>query len=839
MRRSSTVTLVVMAALLLAPFSQVRAGILLPGANTRITDAGQLEAWVGEPDVAAQGAVLYATWRDARRTDSQVEADIVFAKSTDGGATWSANKTVSNNQYVGFTNNPSLSVSPDGTIWTAWGLDACYDITITCGGSELNNDVRAAWSFDGGTTWSEGTLWNGTSAGIGDSVAQRPEIAAQDDRVYTVVHDPTFNVSGDLTGFNVVVHVITRSGTSLSSGFVLLTPGGGTGRLNLVGGPLTALAVRGTTVCVAWEDQRDAASVYGSCSTNRGVSFPAATRWSTNGADTEPRLAFAPDGRLVLAYKDLDKKDVLVRTSTDSGATWGAARAATAIGSAYTFAYDLAVGADGQFVLPIAMGALSTADETDLEVVTSIDGGLTFAQAGPLEAGAEQFLSISTQSRVAVATTGDAAATRAHIVWADDRGDALATQYLIWSADAALDSLPPTTPANVRASGGDTSILVQWDAATDATGVAGYDVQRAATPGGPFSRINARPVTQLFFRDVGLAAGSYSYRVVAIDGTGNAGLPSAVVSAAATVGGAVSGLNGMLAYDTPGAVGVRALTAGVPGAEATLAGMSSPAYSTDGLKLYWRGSPAGTVYAGDNSGGGAQAVFNDAQTIGVFDLPSDVNLIAGVFQDDFNGACVPFEARLVRNAPRATLVTTSNTNVEGIAVSPDGRWVAYTNRLYCTVLGTTQYDSNRLCLIDALAAVFKETCLPPANVRGTDFGNAGNLLVFSADYSGQNEIWRVSVDGTGGLYNYAQLTRGAAGQLALYPRVSSDGNWVAFLRDVDSGAGQDLRVFVVRADGDSVRGLGFAAQSIVWSGGGPVAPIVGLDRRLYLPTLRR
>ncbi len=839
MRRSSSLTLAVLAALSLAPLGQAQAGILLPGANARITDAGQLDAWVGEPDVAALGLTLYATWRDARRTDSRTEADIVFAKSTDGGASWSANTIVSNSQYVGFTNNPSISVSPDGTIWIAWGLDACYDVSITCGGSELNNDVRAAWSYDGGTTWAEGTLWNGSPAGIGDSVTQRPEIAAQDDRIYTVVHDPTFNVGGDLIGFNVVVHEITRAGTSLTSGFVLLTPGGATGRLNTVGGPLTALAVRGNTVCVAWEDQRDAASIYGACSTNRGVSFPAAARWSTNGADTEPRLAFAPDGRLVLSYKDLDKKDVFVRTSTDAGSTWSAAHPATAVGSAYTFAYDLTVGPDNQIVVPIAVGALSTADETDLEVATSIDGGLTFAQAGPLEAGPEPFLSISTQSRLAVATTGDAAAARAHIVWADDRGDPLGTQYLIWSADAALDSLAPSTPTNPRATGGDTSILVQWDAATDANGVAAYDVQRAPTPGGSFSRINARPVTQLFFRDVGLTAGSYAYRVVAIDGTGNASAPSAAVSATVTVGGPVSGLNGVLAYDTAGGVGVRTLTSGVPGVEATLAGMSYPNYSTDGLTLYLRGNPTGTVYAGDRSGGGAKAVFSDAQTIGVFDLPVDVNIIAGVFQDDFNGACVPFEARLVRNTPRSTLVTTSNTNVEGIAVSPDGRWVAYTNRLYCTVPGTTQYDSNRLCVIDAPVAVFKETCLPPANVRGTDFGNAGNLLVFSADYSGQNEIWRASIDGSGVLYNYAQLTRGAAGQPALYPRVSSDGNWVAFLRDVDPGAGQDLRVCVVRVDGDSVRGLGFAAQSIVWSGGGPAAPIVGLDRRLYLPSLRR
>ncbi len=836
MHRLQWMTAVLLAALILSPFGHAQAGVILTAGNTRVTDSGQLDAWVGEPDIAQQGGTLYATWRDSRRTDSEVEADIVFAKSNDGGATWSANKIVSNSQYVGFTNNPTISASPDGTLWIAWGLDACYDIDITCGGGELSNDVRAAWSFDGGTTWSESALWNGTDAGIADAVTQRPEIAAQDDRIYTVVHDPTFS-AGDLIGFDVVVHVITRSGTSLASGFVLLTPSVSTGRLNTFGGPLTGLAVRGNTVCVAWEDQRDTASIYGTCSTNRGASFPTATRWSTNGNDTEPRLAFAPTGRLVLTYKDLEKKDIVVRTSTDNGVSWGTARTATSIGSAYTFSYDLAVDPDGQIVLPIAMGALSTAPQTDLNVVTSIDNGQTFGLRGPVEAGSEPYLSISTQARVAVTTSGSAGDARAHFVFADDRGDPLVVQDLIWSARADLDAMPPSAPGNLTATGGDTSVGLTWDAASDANGVDSYNVLRGAAPGGPYTRINALPVTQRVYRDVGLAAGSYYYRVQAVDTTGNTGSNSNEAGAAASVGGPVTGLSGTLAYDTSGGVGVRALTAGVAGGETLRAGGSLPAYSVDGQKLHYRSG--GVVVAGDRNGANPQAAFSDPQAIQWFDLPANPNFIAGVFQDNFNGACVPFEARLVQVTPRVTATSTSNTNVDSIAVSPDQRWVAYSNRLYCTLAGTTTYDSNRLCLIDTTAVSFKETCQDPAGIEGSDFGPVGNLLVFSANYSGQNEIWRASVAADGALFNFAQITRGPAGQPATQPRVSTDGNWVAFLRDVDAGPGENLQVHVVRTDGDSVRALGFAAQSIVWSGGGPAAPIIGLDARVYLPLLRK
>ncbi len=840
--RVSTIAVALSAcALLLAPWAtppRAQAGALVTPANTRVTDTNQLDAWVGEPDVTNQNGVLYAVWRDARRTGSQVEADIVFAKSTDSGATWSANSTVSNSQYIGFTDNPSISVSPDGTIWIAWGLDACYDVSISCGGGELQNDVRVAWSFNGGASWNESGLWNGTPGSISDSLEQRPEIVATNTKIWTILHDPTFS-GGNLIGFDIVLHEIARNGTDLASSYKLLTPTS-SGRLNTFGGPLEALAVSGSVVCAAWEDQRDSSSIYGTCSTNGAVSFQAGTRWSTNGSDTAPRLAFAPDGRLYLSYRDADKKDIVVRTSTDNGTTWSTPVAATQIGSAYTFEYDLTVGPDGQMVMPVVMGALSTADKTDLNIVTSIDGGQTFALNGPLEAGNAQYLSISTQYRVAVTTSGSANDARAHTIWADDRGDPLVTQNLIWSATSVLDSVAPTVPGQLRASTGDTSVLLEWDASSDANGVTSYHILRATNAGGPYTRLNAVQTTQTYYRDVGLAAGTYYYRVAAIDGTGNISAASQEVSGTATVGGVLTGLGGTLAYDKGGSVvGVRALTAGAAGGESTLSG-AFPNYSPDGQRLYYR-SPAaglGTVLAGNTTGQNTQVAYSDTQAIGEFDLPADANFIAGVFQDDFNGACVPFEARLVQLAPRASQSSTSNTNAASISVSPDHRWVAYTNRLYCTLAGTVQYDSNRLCLIDTQAMAFTEVCQAPANVQGSDFANRANSLVFSANYTGQNEIWRAIVNGNGSLSQFTQLTRGAAGQPATRPRVSSDGNWVAFLRDIDAGTGETLQVHVVRLDGESVRPLGFSAASIAWSGGGPAGPVLGAQR-VFLPLLRR
>ena len=50
------------------------------------------------------------------------------------------------------------------------------------------------------------------------------------------------------------------------------------------------------------------------------------------------------------------------------------------------------------------------------------------------------------------------------------------------------------------------------------------------------------------------------------------------------------------------------------------------------------------------------------------------------------------------------------------------------------------------------------------------------MFVFSADFSGQNEIWRATVTKSGDLVNFIQLTRGHAGQPSTHPRVSTDGN---------------------------------------------------------------
>lgn len=834
-------TLIAVASITLALAQQARAGIVIQPINPEVTDAGLLQESAREPNMTSANGKLYAVWRDGRRTESSVESDIYFAMSSDGGATWSQNRRVSDPDFVGFTDAPAISVAPDGSIWVVWGLDICYDLDgITCGGSSsVNNDVRIAVSRDEGATWTENRIFDGYAGDIGDNIGQVPQVYAYNDRVLALVHDPNW-VGATLEGFD--VYLVTQMTSPTSFKEVRLTSDQFRAKANSFGGPLLALAANGNIVCTAWEDERDRFSIYGSCSNDLGQSFPASTRWSINGDDVAPRLAFGPDGTLYFTYKDVDKKNIILRTSTDNGATWSEPKTALDVGLDYSFSYDLTIGPDGQLVMPVVMGDTSSASDTDLNVVTSIDRGQTFGITGPVEQGTEEFLGIATQSSVSVATTGPANNAKAHFVWKDDRRPATQNQEGIWSATASLDAIAPTVPANVRATGSDTSVLLEWNPSTDNNGVAYYDVYRATSANGPYTRANSRNIPQTFYRDVGLSAGTYFYRVVAVDGTANASDPSAPISGVATVGGALAETNGTLAYSIPtGGVGVRPLTAGVIGAEGIRTPASFPMYSTDGNNLFFVRDVSGnpTVVKGDRNGDNFAPFYVGDQPVYNIDMPTDNSYIAAIHNDVYNGNCIPIEPRVMGLNPRVQIAGVDNIAADAIAISPDHRWMAYSYRVYCDALATILYPTNRICLLDTTKVNTSTFCQASANVLGIDFGNTGNVFVFSADYSGQNEIWKASVADNGNLYNFVQLTRGPTGQPSTYPRVSSDGNWVAFLRDVDAGPGENLQVHIVRADGDKVRSLGINAKSVVWSGGGEGGPIIVGNVRTYLPMTAR
>ncbi len=101
------------------------------------------------------------------------------------------------------------------------------------------------------------------------------------------------------------------------------------------------------------------------------------------------------------------------------------------------------------------------------------------------------------------------------------------------SATTPPDSQPPTTPAGlVASSASDSQIGLSWTASSDDVGVTGYSLERCQGDGcADFAPIAALMGTS--YSDTGLLAGtSYSYRVRAMDATGNLSGYSTPVSAA-------------------------------------------------------------------------------------------------------------------------------------------------------------------------------------------------------------------------------------------------------------------------------------------------------------------
>lgn len=365
----------------------------------------------------------YAVWLD-ERFGSTLKEEVFFARSEDGGQTWGTNKDISLDGFDGasggYLEDPAISVAPNGHIWVVWGLEQCG--FGNCGTTDYDNDVRLARSTDGGATWAEYLLYDGLIPGGLVDVEQAVQIYAYDDRA--VVMYGALNQNG--IGFDMFVATITPTQTGLSANRIKVSSGVASGRDGSASGlsqfVRMSLAVRGETVCAAWEDQRGQPggrfAIYGNCSTNGGRTFGADFP-ITGSDDYLPKLAFAPDGKLYIAYKDELERDIFLRSSADNGASWSAPLQVSRTASTREiFDFDIAVDPNGQIVIA---APIIDFRESDLYLYTSINGGQTFAAYGPVEDGQGRNPTVSAQIKPELIITGDTGSAVAQVVWEDTR----------------------------------------------------------------------------------------------------------------------------------------------------------------------------------------------------------------------------------------------------------------------------------------------------------------------------------------------------------------------------------------------------------------------------------
>ncbi len=805
----------------------VYAGGKLLGANVQVTDSGLGEFGEAQhADVAATGHhAVYAVWEDNRDAPSDpVFHAIYLAKSTDGGASWGTNVHVSDPNWEGQgLSDPAVAVGPEGNVYIVWYLGNCYyswSDPAVCGGADRENDVHIARSTDGGATFQEGWLWDGNDDGVFNSIAPALTVDAVNGGLYAMLHNYVSS------GYNIYLMGSTNQGDNWWQ--VQVNDQAQSGRDPGTEGPQMSVAARNGVVCAAWEDGRGSNAIYGACSTDQGKTFGANFALSGSNA-TYPRLAFAPDGALYAAYQRGGQ--VYVRRSTDNGASWSSPVQVSSIPSGDELGrWDLAVDGNGTVAVLWAEGVWGTYGASDLYLSTSIDDGQTFV-ALPVEDAGETY----SQYSPALTAYGSGDDARAVMVWTDDRN----TQDQVWAARAELDATPPTAPSNLRATPGDTVVDLTWDPATDRNGISGYYVLRAATSGGPYTVLNPLPITDTSYRDVGLDSTTYYYRVYAVDGTGNVGPTSNEVSAAVTVGTDLP-LNGTLAYESGGDVRLRDLPS--LGNERTLGQGWAPLFGPNGQRVYYRSGPTvgGSIVSRKTDGSDLQTYFSHDKLYGAFDIARDDTAYFAWIQEQQYAQYDPYEYWDTYEPHYGTsggsLYVDSHEFAESPTLSAGRAWLAYTSLGYhAPNVSAAQYDHVALCLAD-LGSNTRVALYQDTNYQDPAFAPSGSTLAFAADWSGQYEIWKATVGSDGSLSDVTQLTRGADGLWSRAPAWSSDGHWLVFHRDVNaSPTVTDTRLFVVRADGASLRALNVAGEEPAWHGGGP-APA---DHWVYLPLVQR
>jgi hypothetical protein len=146
---------------------------------------------------------------------------------------------------------------------------------------------------------------------------------------------------------------------------------------------------------------------------------------------------------------------------------------------------------------------------------------------------------------------------------------------------APTDSLPPSPPANLKATGSLGKVSLGWDASTDNVGVNGYEVYRSTTAGFTPAAANRIAVTTATGYVDTTAAGTYYYRVKATDAAGNLGEASAEAVGTAT------------ADTTAPTVSLTAPAAGTVSGAVTLRATASDEVGVSGVQFLLDGAPFG------------------------------------------------------------------------------------------------------------------------------------------------------------------------------------------------------------------------------------------------------
>ena len=245
------------------------------------------------PAVAVDSAdTIHVVWQDS--TPGNYE--IYYKSSTDGGATWSANRRLT--WTMGGSMAPAVAVGPDDGIHVVWQDSTTGNWEIHHKGS---TDGGATWSANRRLTWTDGESLN-PAVDSGESL-------------HVLWED-------ELPGnYEIYSKRSTDGGTSWEAAKRLTWTTAGSF------GPAVATG-SGSQVFAAWSDDATGNDeIYYRRSTDGGGTWNAASRltWTTGGTFV-PTIAMDSSDQVHISWHDdtAGNNEIYYRMSTDGGTTWGA-----------------------------------------------------------------------------------------------------------------------------------------------------------------------------------------------------------------------------------------------------------------------------------------------------------------------------------------------------------------------------------------------------------------------------------------------------------------------------------------------------------------------------------
>lgn len=342
------------------------------------------------PHLVTDGAGLWgAAW-------TGTGGDILFARSTDDGATWSPALMLNPTPA---TQGGGVQLATDGTTWIAiWNARGP-------GGAD-DSDVLVVRSTDGGVNWSAPTTLN-SNPPLGASHDLEPRIATDGVGTWIVVWDSD-DTLGDTVGsdYDILFSRSTDAGVSWTAPAALNTNAGSDVGLDRE----PAIATDGATWLVVWS-ARDALG--GAIGTDDDIVFArsmdAGVTWSApaalnanaasdSGNDYSPQVATDGAGTWVAVWTSTDSlggtigtdEDILFARSVDGGATWSFPAPlnvnASSDGGANDDEAQIATDRHGTWVAVwygATLGGPVVTDD-DIRVARSVDGGASWSAPLPM-----------------------------------------------------------------------------------------------------------------------------------------------------------------------------------------------------------------------------------------------------------------------------------------------------------------------------------------------------------------------------------------------------------------------------------------------------------------------